>query len=95
MHYRLSVSFAKASIERISVILGEVIPNKGLSAVFVNSLEHLYCHQSHVYISQVEHPTLYAAAYPSPGNNEIARFGIDAVAFSLNMTELSCETEVT
>ena len=47
------------------------------------------------HIHALEHRTLYAAAYPNPGNNETIRLGIDAAAFSLNMIELSCAAEVT
>jgi hypothetical protein len=41
MHYRLAVALTKCAVEAVAVMLGEVIPRKGLAAIFVDTLEDL------------------------------------------------------
>ena len=41
MHYCLSVAFAKGAIEAAAVVLREIVPDEGLAAVLVDTLEDL------------------------------------------------------
>lgn len=93
MHHRLSGLFAKGLVEHGTVVLGQVVPDEGLSTILVYPLQHLDAVSLVVQIWLPLSLTLYPAAYPRPGNREMNFFPAGAAAFSLKMTVFNCATE--
>lgn len=105
IHHRLPRPLPERLVELIAMVLGQVIPHKRLTAVLVHPLKNLETSIASTSrepslqppseaVSRPRH-TLYAAAYPNPGNSDSILVDSGAPAFSLKITPLSTAAEFT
>jgi hypothetical protein len=90
MEHRLAGSLAESVIERRSIMFRQEISHPQLSTIFVYPLRDLFRQPT-----QISLWTLYPAAYPIPGNNEVNFLPRPAAALSLKITVFNCAIEVT
>ena len=93
VHDSLSIALAECLVEEVTVVPGKVVASKGLSTVLVDTLENLECCQTKSCADSTRHLTLYAAAYPRPGNREMNRPPTEALAASLKTTLFRCAAD--
>jgi hypothetical protein len=72
------------------MVFGKVVANERLTSILVDSLEYLHNISHNPEKRQSIDPTLYPAAYPSPGNSEKNFFPAGAAALSLKITVFNC-----
>jgi hypothetical protein len=92
VHNCLAVAFAKCAVEASAVVRRQILPDEGLATELVHSLEDLLLSTT-AEPSRTRTHTLYAAAYPRPGNSDKNRPGTDAPALSLKTTLFKCDTD--